>query len=307
VLEIILTLLLVKNFFYAIEMNKNLLKVKMILMVLLSVGYIAFASGFTDTKPSDNLKIEKIRYLENVFESVTIQKDVVFGESVNEKGIKESLKLDIYSPEADEIQNRPVIVWIHGGGFRHGNDKTQSYIVEMANRFARKGYVCLSIDYRLRENPKEDPAGTISDAVEDALKGLDWLRKNSESLKIDVSKIVIGGGSAGGMLGCNLCFNDRPGNKTDKNEIVGFVNLWGTPDLIWGELNIDKNDPPTIIVHGTEDKLVAYSNSEALADKLEANNVNHELITIEGAGHTPVKFMDDFEKKIAVFLYDLIK
>lgn len=288
-------------------MNYILLKFKILIIFFISVSYIAFADNFSEVLISNNLKVKKVRYLDNIFDSINIQKDVVFGTSVNEKGVNENLKLDIYSPEDDEIQNRPVIVWIHGGGFRHGNDKTQSYIVEMANRFTRKGYVCLAIDYRLRENPKEDPGGTISDAVEDALKGLDWLRKNSESLKIDVSKIVIGGGSAGGMLGCNLCFNDRPDNKTDKNGIVGFVNLWGTPDLIWGELDIDKSDPPTIIVHGTEDKLVSYSNSVVLAEKLKANNVKHELITIEGAGHTPVKQMDDFEKKIADFLYEIIK
>jgi acetyl esterase/lipase len=256
-------------------------------------------------KSSDYVEVGKVRYLENVFDSITIQKDIVFGVSVNEKGIKENLKLDIYAPENDKIKNRPVIVWIHGGGFRYGNDKTQSYIVEMAKRFTRKGYVCLAIDYRLRENPKDDPKGTISDAVEDALKALNWLRKNRKSLRADVSKIIIGGGSAGGMLSCNLCFNDRPNDKTDKNGIIGFVNLWGTPDLIWGELDIDKNDPPTIIVHGTEDKLVSYSNSVALAEKLKANNVKHELVTIEGAGHTPVKQMDDFERKIAGFLYEI--
>ena len=283
----------------------NLLKTKLLLYFTLSVGYVLLAGGLADTKSSDYTEVEKVRYLENIFKNIAIQKDVVFGESVNEKGTKESLKLDIYSPKEDVIQNRPVIVWIHGGGFRYGNDKTQLYIVEMAKRFAQKGFVCLSIDYRLRENPKDDPKGTISDAVEDAIKGLDWLRKNSETLKVDASKIIIGGGSAGGMLSCNLCFNDRTGDKNDKDGIIGFVNLWGTPDLIWGELNIDKNDPPTIIVHGTEDKLVSYSNSAALAEKLKTNNVKHELITIEGAGHTPVKQMDDFEKKIAAFLYEI--
>ena len=283
----------------------NLLKTRLLLLVLLSVSYVLPTSSLAGTKSSDYVKVEKVRYLENVFDSINIQKDVVFGASVNEKGVNENLKLDIYTPAGDKMQSRPVVVWIHGGGFRYGNDKTQSYIVEMAKRFARKGYVCLSIDYRLRENPKDEPTKTISDAVEDALKGLEWLRKNDKILKVDVSKIIIGGGSAGGMLGCNLCFNDRPANKTDKNGIVGFVNLWGTPDLIWGELNIDKNDPPTIIVHGTEDKLVSYSNSAALAEKLKTNNVKHELITIEGAGHTPVKQMDDFEKKIAAFLYEI--
>jgi len=288
-------------------MKKNQFLVRLALVIALSVGKTAVANPFILSYTTENQNTERVRYVDVVFEKVNIQRDIVFGESINEKGEKELLKLDVYAPEADEMQNRPVIVWIHGGGFRPGNDKTQSYIVEMANRFSRKGYVCLSVDYRLRENPRDNPKETISDAADDVLKGIDWLRKNSELLNIDVSKIIIGGGSAGGMLGCNLCFNDRSNNETDKRGIVGFVNLWGTPDAIWGELDVDKNDSPTIIVHGTEDKLVSYSNSAILAEKLKANNVKHELITIEGAGHTPVKHMDDFEKKIAGFLYEIIK
>jgi len=288
-------------------MKKNQFLVRLALVIALSVGKTAVANPFILSYTTENQNTERVRYVDVVFEKVNIQRDIVFGESINEKGEKELLKLDVYAPEADEMQNRPVIVWIHGGGFRPGNDKTQSYIVEMANRFSRKGYVCLSVDYRLRENPRDNPKETISDAADDVLKGIDWLRKNSELLNIDVSKIIIGGGSAGGMLGCNLCFNDRSNNETDKRGIVGFVNLWGTPDAIWGELDVDKNDSPTIIVHGTEDKLVSYSNSAILAEKLKANNVKHELITIEGAGHTPVKHIDDFEKKIAGFLYEIIK
>ena len=221
------------------------------------------------------------------------------------KGLQQSLLLDIYTPENDSVKNRPVIVWIHGGGFRYGNDKTQSYIVRMARRFARKGYVCVSIDYRVREKPMEDVSGTISDAVEDATKALDWVRKNNKFLGIDVSKIIIGGGSAGGILGSNLCFNDGTAQKANEG-IIGFVNLWGTPDKKWSTLEIDKNDPPTIMVHGTEDQLVPYSNSVTLAERLEANNIKHELVTIQGAGHTPVKHMDQFEIKIADFLYTII-
>ncbi len=286
-------------------MNKSFLKFCILVVSSFLMNCFAGAGNFEHKPVDDNQSSKKVRYLENVFENVTIRKDVVFGESITSTGMNQNLLLDIYSPENDNQQNRPVIVWIHGGGFRPGNDKTQSYIVEMANRFAKKGYICISIDYRVRENPKDDPAGTISDAVQDALKGLDWVRKNSESLEIDKSKIFIAGGSAGGMLGCFLCFNDRV-DKTDKNGIKGFVDLWGTPDEIWGKLDIDKNDPPTIIVHGTDDKLVSYGNSVALAKKLEANNIKHELITIENAGHTPVPFMDDFEKRIAGFLFELI-
>ncbi|MBK6282793.1 MAG: alpha/beta hydrolase [Draconibacterium sp.] len=283
-------------------------KLKITLMILFCALFANFllANNFYETKTAKINGDEKVRYVDKIFENITIQKDVVFGESVTSTGTKQNLALDIYSPENDNLENRPVIVWIHGGGFRFGNDKTQSYIVEMAKRFALKGFVCLAIDYRLRENPKDDPKGTISDAVEDAVKGLDWLRENGKLLKVDVSKIIIAGGSAGGMLGCNLCFNDRPDNKNDKKGVVAFVDLWGTPDEIWGQLDIDKNDPPTIIVHGTEDKLVSYSNSIQLTEKLKSMQVTHELITIKDAGHTPVKYIDEFEKKIADFLFKLI-
>lgn len=287
------------------KMKKTLLKVNLLLLISISVSYYSVANSFTEKKSTNSSEEKKVRYVQNVFENITIQKDVVFGETVTSNGIKQTLILDIYSPENDNIINRPVIVWIHGGGFRYGNDKTQFYIVEMARRFTKKGYVCLSIDYRVRENPMDDVTGTISDAVEDAMKGLEWLRENSDSLNVDASKIIIGGGSAGGILGCNLCFNDR-GDKNDKAGIIGFVDLWGTPDEKWSKLDIDKNDPPTIIVHGTEDQLVSYSNSVALAERLKANSIKYELITFKGAGHTPVKHMDEFEIKIADFLYDII-
>ena len=238
---------------------------------------------------------------------IKIEKDIVFGESINFKGEKETLLLDIYSQAEGAVKNHPAILWIHGGGFRIGNDKTQKYIVNMATRFAKRGYVCLSINYRVRENPKDDKSGTMDDALEDAMKGLDWLRENSEKLGVDKSKIVVGGGSAGGMIAVNLCYKDgNESEKWNKTGIIGLVNLWGSPDSSWGILNIDKNDPPTIIVHGTEDASVPFSNTEKLVNELELNGVEHKLVAIEGAGHTPASHMDDFEKNIAQFLHYII-
>ncbi|TNF40746.1 MAG: alpha/beta hydrolase [Bacteroidetes bacterium] len=277
-------------------MTKKLFLFSLILIIICS-----------ESKLFANVSDNKVRYIDVVFEQIGIETDIVFGESVNEKGETEKLKLDIYRPEGDKLKKRPVIVWIHGGGFRPGNDKTQSYIVEMASRFARKGYVCLSIDYRVRENPKENIESTIADAVADAHKALAWLRKNGKSLKVDTSKIIIGGGSAGGILGSNLCFNNKFSDDYDKAGILGFVNLWGSPGAGWGEIEVEKNSLPTIIVHGTEDALVAYENSVKLVEKLNGYGIRNELVTLEGAGHTPVKYMDDFEKKIAAFLYEIIK
>ena len=237
---------------------------------------------------------------------IKIEKDVPFGETINYKGEKEMLLLDIYSPLEIVDKKRPAIIWMHGGGFNVNFDKSQSYIVDMATRFAKRGYVCFSINYRVRENPKDDKAGTMGDALEDAMIGLNWVRKNSKKLAIDKSKIVIGGGSAGGQLGNNFCYRDGSKNKKwDKSGIIAFVNLWGSPDESWGKYTIDKNDPPMIIVHGTEDASVPYANSLHIIKKLNSVGVKNELISIEGAGHTPASHMDDFEVKIAKFLSDI--
>lgn len=238
---------------------------------------------------------------------IKIETDIPFGETVNFKGEKETLLLDIYSPNEVGLKNRPVIFWMHGGGFRYGNDKSQKYIVEMAKRFAQRGYVCISVNYRVRENPRDDKAGTLNDALEDAMKGLNWVRANSKKLGIDKNKIVMGGGSAGGILGNNFCYREGSKNeKWDKRGMVAFINLWGSPDESWGSFEMDKNDPPTIIVHGTEDESVPYENSVQIIEKLNAAGVKNQLITIEGAGHTPAQHMDDFEVKIASFLSGII-
>ena len=250
---------------------------------------------------------ESLRYLHPIFDNVDIEKDVVFGEVVNFKGETEKLLLDVYTPVGDEEINRPAILWIHGGGFRYGNDKTQKYIVEMANRFARRGYVCVSIDYRVRENPREDIEGTLSNALEDAMSGLTWLRDNGDKYDVDKEKIIVGGGSAGGMIAVILCYKDgNDSEKWDKSGIIGLIDLWGSPDPSWRVSMVDKDDPPTIIVHGTEDPLVPYVNSALLIKELERHEVKCELIPIEGAGHTPADHMDDFAVKIARFLYEIL-
>lgn len=250
---------------------------------------------------------EPLRYLQPSFEKVAIQEDIEFGEVTNFEGKAEKLLLDIYAPEGDTETGRPVILLFHGGGFRPGNDKKQSYIVKIANDFAKRGYVCVSVNYRIRNAPREDKKGTIGDAMQDAMSGLNWIRANQQKLKIDTKKIIVGGGSAGGMLAVNFCCKDNSSaEKWDKSGIICLVNLWGSPDPTYMFSTIDKNDPPTITVHGTADKLVPYENSVQLTKELEKNGIKQELVTIEGGEHTPVKYYDDFSVKIASFVFFLL-
>lgn len=251
--------------------------------------------------------IEKNKPQQQSRSQIKIEKNIVFGETINFKGQREKLLLDVYSSEKKQ-KNKPVFMLIHGGGFRYGNDKSQKYIVSMAERFAARGFVCVSVNYRVRENPRNDKKGTVNDALQDVMKGLNWIRKNKTKLGIDTTKIVVGGGSAGGILGANFCYRETIGNKKwNKNGIVAFVNLWGSPDSTWGSFIIDKTDPPTIIVHGTADDKVPFVNSQKLMHLLNKNGVNNKLVAIDGAGHTPASFMDSFEIEIARFLEEYIR
>ena len=258
-------------------------------------------------KTEEPQKKSKVRYLDPVFDSVQVAKNVFFGEVTNYSGKSEKLTLDVYAPFNDSKKDRPAIMWIHGGGFRPGNDKTQKYIVQMSDEFAKRGYVCFAIDYRLRQAPKDDILGTVSDAVSDAMLALNWIRKNSKNYGIDKNKLVIGGGSAGGMTAVNFCYRDATeSEKWDKKGIVALVDLWGSPSATQRFYKIDPSDPPTIIVHGTADELVAYSNSTGLVKELEANKIPHELVTIEGAGHTPSAQIKEFVVNISKFLYKFL-
>ena len=138
------------------------------------------------------------------------------------------------------------------------------------------------------------------------MSALDWIRSNNSNLKVDLKKIIVGGGSAGGMLAINFCCKDQTATeKWDKSGIIALLDLWGSPDPSFMFSTVDKNDPPTILVHGTADKLVSYDNSVQLAKQLQNNHVKYELVTLDGGEHTPVKFYDLFAEKIAVFVYRL--
>ncbi len=265
--------------------------------------------NLSDSKADPELRsIDSDRYLEPIFENVDILEDVVFGETTTMEGEIEKLLVDIYEPAGDKLKKRPAILWIHGGGFRKGkNDKQQRYIVSMANAFAHRGYVCFSINYRVRDDPKADKTGTMTDALEDAMKGLQWVRANSKKYNIDKHKIIVGGGSAGGMIAVNLCYKDEKENDSwDNSGVIGLVNLWGSPDESWRMSTIDAGDPPTIIVHGTDDESVPFVNTERLAAELKNAGVKHEVVAIAGARHTPASHMEEFNINISRFLFDLL-
>ena len=87
---------------------------------------------------------------------VLVKRDIVYAKGLSHDSINSAnattitLKLDVYEPDND-IENRPVYMFVHGGGFG-GGTKQQGRILEFANYYTSRGWVFISVDYRLRKN-----------------------------------------------------------------------------------------------------------------------------------------------------------
>jgi acetyl esterase/lipase len=242
------------------------------------------------------------RYRDVVFAEVAVSGLLPYREAVDVTGARDTLTLDLYQPAGDTEARRPAVIWIHGGGFRPGNDKRQKYIVTMATEFARRGYVTVAPDYRVRAELGPDRLPALMDALEDCRAALAWVRAHAAEYRIDPSRIAIGGGSAGGMIAVNLAAieGQASGGPTG---VFALVDLWGTPASSLRVAATGPRFPPTIIVHGTADALVPFSQSEAFAAELKARGIAHELRAIAGAPHTPTAAMPDILQWTSAFVY----
>jgi acetyl esterase/lipase len=241
-------------------------------------------------------------------------------------------KMDLYLPPAKKGPS-PVIINIHGGGWNKGVKESQTGF----NTFFKMGYAVANIEYRLSQQ------ATAPAAVEDTRCALIYLIKHAGELNIDVNKIVIMGGSSGGHLALmgGLLANDHrfdtncPG--VDNIKVAAILDKYGIAD-VWdwaygkiltsksakqwlGEKSTDekfaksvspinyvnKNSPPTFIVHGNADPTVPYQQSADLYKKFQEMGVRSEFITVEGGLHGKFEKEKNSEinKKIAAFLTEL--
>lgn len=255
------------------------------------------------------------------------QLNVVYTKATNWEG-----KMDIYLPPKEKGPS-PVVINIHGGGWNKGVKESQTGF----NTFFKMGFAVANISYRLTGHT------TAPAAVEDARCALIYLIKNAKALNIDVNRIVVMGGSAGGHLAlmAGLLENDHrfdgncPGVENIK--VAAIIDKYGITDVWdWGygqritsssakrwlgnKANdqafaatvspityVNKNSPPVFIVHGDADPTVPYQQSVDLYNKLKQAGVKTEFMTVEGGLHG--KFdkekNSELNKAIAEFLKSL--
>jgi len=231
-----------------------------------------------------------LRYRDEVFTGVTRTNDVTYGSAVDQNGQTVTLRLDVYEPTGDTVDARPAIVWVHGGGFSQGS-KTSPELVEQANLFARKGYVNVSITYRLW------PGGcfpvtaqcvqAIIDAKHDAQAAVRYLRANAEDLGVDADRIAIAGTSAGAITALNVAYGaddvGNSGNPGFPSTVRGAVSLSGAA-LVTAP---DAGEPKALLFHGTADTVVPYQWAVDDVNAGKALGLDIFLTSWEGAGHVP--------------------
>ncbi|WP_123039623.1 alpha/beta hydrolase [Cohnella candidum] len=231
-----------------------------------------------------------------------------------------ALIADLYLPQGSE-ETAPVILWLHGGGWRVGDRKLGP---DLSRYFAERGFAMASIDYRLSGEAKF-PA-----QIEDVLAAIDWLCRVGPEYGIDAKRIGLWGSSAGGHLAAMagalrpavvravadgygptdfLQMDDHrireekasddpesvrlhPGNRSadpdsPESQLLG-APIGEVPEKV-REANpitfVKPDMPPYLILHGLSDLAVPSHQSELLFTALASGGNDATLGLVPGLGH----------------------
>lgn len=224
------------------------------------------------------------------------------------------LAMDLSEPSTKALRPAPVVFYVHGGaGFLNSRDLPTDYdgvyFAQLRDELLQHGFVVGSIDYPLI------PLASGQDMVIDAKCAVRFLRAHASVLGINPQRIGVYGDSEGGYIasmlgttGATSSFNEGQYlNQSSQVQAVG--DLWGFTDLTnfsgspswvhpFGEgepiaqqrMNspvtyVSPGDPPFLVIHGTDDGLIALHHSLELATLLHAANVPTQLVLVQHGGH----------------------
>ena len=249
---------------------------------------------------------------------IRMEKDIAYIE-----GGDEAQKLDLYLPEKPADKPLPLIVHIHGGGWRAGS----KYPCPVAG-LVLKGYAVASVEYRFSQK------AVFPAQIQDCQAAIRWLRAHAKQYQFDTEHLGVIGGSAGGHLsalvgtsGGKKAFPSIGGHEEQSDRVQAVCDIFGPADfttvvqqaaedknvknifafntpsdpysgLIGTKLDdkakaeavspvhyISMDAPPFLILHGTHDMLVPYAQSVQLEAALKAQDVPVWLQTLPGANH----------------------
>lgn len=239
------------------------------------------------------------------------QSDLVYGEAGGQE-----LKLDFVKPSLCRNQSVPLIVYIHGGGWRSG-DKTEAIEQNVVKMAYQLGFAVASINYRLA------PGSRFPAQIHDCKQAIKFFRANASAFGVDPDWIAAAGGSAGGHLAMLLATTDEhdglegTASPGISSRVIAVVEYFG-PTALFDVLSLSSSDglsmakdllgcnpvvcqeeartaspityvssgdPPILIAHGDKDELVPYRQAELFAEELRLAGNAGALIKVKNANH----------------------
>ena len=257
------------------------------------------------------------------WQNVVLARDIEYG---NVGG--RSLTLNLLRPRTRRAATLPVVVYVHGGWWRAGSALMRP---EILIPLVEDDYVVASIEYRLT------PEAKFPAQIEDCKCAVRYLRANAARLGIDADNIGVWGSSAGGHLaalmgaaGEDAGFEGDGGWPGLSSRVQAVVDWYGPSDLL--QINdsfsgaqeamtlllgksptedpdaaaavnpityISTDCPPFLIMHGDQDAVVPWHQSQLLHDALQKAGVESELVIEPGKGHGQLG--DDAVAKVHAF------
>ena len=215
-----------------------------------------------------------------------------------------SVKLDAHIPPGEG--RFPAVILVHGGGWTAG-DKAGKIIEPLFAPLTGGGFAWFSINYRLAP---EHPYPAAADDVEAAVH---FVKQHAREYKVDPARIALMGESAGGHLvnlvgarnqagvAAVVCFygpidmlewakrfagKPLPQGVMDFFQIheldaAGLAKMRETSPAIY----LNKKTPPFLVIHGTKDEAVDYSQATLTVELFKKLGQRCDLITIKGGVH----------------------
>ena len=286
------------------------------------------------------------RYRNFAFAAVDSAINVQFGHNTTMNHVAMNLFMDIYQPTPDPAIKRPLIVFIHGGGFVAGSRKDMTGISIL---FAAEGFVTATIDYRLIDIPPVDSqtvAEGIIQAMGDANAAVRFFVEDAatgNTYKIDTNYIFISGSSAGGVTAAHVAYLDTTdnippyfssliasnggfeGNSSANTNysahIKGVLNYSGA---LWRKEWISYGEPPLYSFHDAQDTIVPCGHgipkafpfalyvdgSCAMQQEADLKGIYNGIFIYPGSGHggyfNSHPTVDTVFKRSSDFLYNII-
>lgn len=247
----------------------------------------------------------------------------------------DTLRLDRYTALTPDSRMRPCLMFVFGGGFVSGTRDNASYLPYF-EYYARRGYVVVSIDYRLgmkkalQAGPLDEQTfpeawmATLAMAVGDLYDATAYVLAQAGAWGVDRNLIVASGSSAGAitvLMGEYGICNDHPlaQKKLPQDfNYAGVISYAGAIFDMQEELRWAKTPAPIMLFHGDADRNVPYDvvtyagagffGSKHIAEELTRKRVPHWFYSVADTDHVmATRPMSDNRYEIDSFLERFVR